>query len=46
MTDFNKTLIFSTDFLEIPNVIFITVRPVEAEFFHAGGRTDGKIWRN
>jgi len=21
------------------------IRPVEAEFFHAGRRTDGRIWR-
>jgi hypothetical protein len=41
LTDFTETWIFSTDFfknLQISN--FTKIRPVEADLFHAGGRTD------
>ena len=43
LSDFNKTLIFSTDLKkksQISNVMKIC--PVGAKLFHADGRTDGK----
>ena len=40
-SDFNKSLIFSTDFRKkTPVSSFIEIRPVGAELFHADRRTD------
>ena len=40
LSDFNDTWSLPTDFLspQVPN--FVKIRPVGAELFHAGGRTD------
>ena len=41
LSDFNKILILSTDFLKKAQVLsFVKTRPVGAELFHADGRTD------
>jgi hypothetical protein len=41
LSDFNETLIFSTDFQKNPQIsIFMKVRLLRAELFHAGGQTD------
>jgi len=47
LSDCNETWIFSTDFRKILKYkIFIKIRPVEAELFHADGWTDGQTWRS
>jgi hypothetical protein len=41
LSDFNETLLFSAFFSENNQVSkFMKIRPVGAELFHAGGRTD------
>jgi hypothetical protein len=40
LSDFNGTSIFSTDFQKM--LVFIKVRPMGAELFHADRRTDIK----
>ena len=43
LSDFSETSIFSTDFLKIlKHPTSMKIRPVEAQLFHAGGRTDGQ----
>jgi hypothetical protein len=43
LSDFNETLIFSTDFRKKSQISsFIKIRPVKAELFHADGQTDGR----
>jgi len=41
LSGFNDTRIFSTDFLKNNEILnSMKIRPVEAELFHADGRTD------
>ena len=42
LSEFNKTWIFSTVFLNIQISNLIKIRLVGAELFHADGRTDGR----
>ena len=46
LSDFNKTLIFSTDFRnkKAPTSNFMKIRPVGTEFFHADGRTNEQTY--
>jgi len=47
LADFNGSWILSIEFRKntlIPN--FMKIRPVGAEMFHEGGRTDRQTWRN
>jgi len=43
LSDFKETVMFSTEFQNTSN--FIKVRPVDAELFHAAGRTKGQTIR-
>jgi hypothetical protein len=45
LSELNKTLIFSTIFLNTQISNLMKIRPVEAELFHANGRTDGQTDR-
>jgi len=38
---FNETLIFLKDFRKTLMSVFMKIRPLDAELFHADGRTDG-----
>jgi hypothetical protein len=41
LSDFNETLIFSTDVFKNPQILnFMNIRLVKAELFHADGETD------
>jgi hypothetical protein len=40
LTDFNETLIFSTDFRKMLISNFMKIRPIRAELFHVDGQTD------
>ena len=43
LSDFKDTLIFSTDFSKNTRIWnLMKIRPVEADLFHADGRTDGQ----
>jgi len=43
LSDFDDTWIFSIDFSKTPQISnFMKIRPVGAELFHAGGRTDSR----
>ena len=47
LSDFKKTWIFSPDFRKQARISsFIKIRLVEAELFHADGRTDRQIWQS
>jgi hypothetical protein len=45
VSDVNETRVFSTDFRKILISNFMKIRPVVAELFHAGGRTDKHVTR-